>query len=420
MADELNFQIPPTGFDSYLNGIIPESQAITAGAFSVALQQIRNITKVSAATFARVVYSLESTKDLPDVNGTDVPTDKKLATAAKAQQGLGSGVYGTYTLSNYFGAMSGLPYFWKNIYDGIKNLETTRLKTIYKSLYDATTATQTSLWPGNNTVVQNYITQANTEITNIKNTSNATAVKILNTYYDITGIALKHEQRARFIALSPVPVPFDKKYASKPSAINSFVDAIPGYASDTLPHMTVQTLENISDIGTVGGQSIIALLRETRNQSRLAEAGITLDDNMPAKMDTDLEKKLMLNGTIAGAVEGINSENGNIYTIPSNADTEPYNYYDNGVKQITDYASGDITPIIDGTDNPIVNNLVPSGPGDDPPTPINPFVIDSNVDTFPPPDTNSDYIGTTVLPSIYNVSEAIAKVIECNCDCWIK
>ena len=540
MPTDINFQPPAPGFDSYLNGIIPQDQAVTAGAFSVSVQQIRNITKVETPSFAKVVYSMESTKDLPKTNGTDIPTDTQLANVAFNKQALGSGLYGTYTMSNYFGAMSGLPYSWGKIYELIKNLQTQKLNNIYSELYLATTWKEPDItvdyttydigsttyytvtgitinssggygrgsapkpeitisnggsakgifgtdknnigsvnngtygrligisdfiagpdstvepiasieyppidmlpvqtngnvaidgtnspdgtigWPDPmNDVVQGYIDQANAEIIDIRtNTTLAQQVRLLNSYWGITGTALKHEQRARYIALSPVPVPYDNRYGTMPTSINIFTDSVPNFGKDTMPNMTAQTLEQISDVDTTGGQSIIALMREARNQERLAEIGIELDNNLPIAMDIDLEKQLMLNGTLCGAVEGIQSPCGDcVYTIPADATTEPYNYYDNGLKIITGCKPGSIEPILNCDPNPIVNNCTPVGPGPTPPTPINPFVIDPNVNTFPVPVINSDYTGTTLKPSIYNVNDAIDKVIECNCDCWVK
>jgi hypothetical protein len=499
MADELNFQVQAKGFDSYLYGIIPNNQAIAAGAFSVSMQQVRNIEKVETPAFAKVVYNMEGTNELPSTNGTDIPTDPALATAAQNIYSLGSGVAGTFTTSNFFGAMSGLPYPLKNIYDNIKILETTNLKTIYQNLYLAVTwqqATATysgstftytnrgggygrggvaaptvtvggnpataiigtdpnniatygkivsitysggagvvvidpppgSGWPAMNTVVQGYIDQANAEILSIKNaTQNSIRVNLLNTYWNVTGTALKHEQRARFHAITPVPIPYNSRIGS---SLTVFVDAIPGYASSTEPNMAVQTLENITDRTTVGGQSVVAMLREQRNKERLAEVGIELDNNIPDTLDIEQEKQLMLNGTIPGALEGISSVSTNIdgnvstpiYTIPANPTCpQPYNYYDNGLKIITgNYVPGGIQPILNGDPNPIVNPNSPSGPGVDPAAPINPFVINQNVNTFPAPTVNSDYTGSTLCPSTYSVNEAVDNVVACNCDCWVK
>ena len=506
MVDPLNYQALPKGFDSYLIDIIPNDQAVAAGAFSVSMQQIRDVEKADTLKFAKVVYNMESTIELPETNGTDVPTDPALAAAAQEKMALGSGVYGTYTMSNFYGAMSGLPYPWKNLYDNIKNIQSQNLITIYQNLYlavkwnVATVSVQTSYnsgtglytvtgitlssqgggygrggasaptitlsnggagtttigtdpsnlntygkvlsvtltsagspsltiptatvasppgpgWPGMNSVVQGYIDSANAEIASIKN-QNAALANLLNTYWGVTGTALKHEQRARFHAITPVDIPFDNRFGLP---ISTFVDLLPNYAPSTEPNMAVQTLENISDRNSVGGQSIVAVLREERNKERLVEVGIDQDNNVPNKLDPNLAKQLILNGTVPGAVEGIVSPNGDIYTIPANPSCpQPYNYYDDGLKVITSYAPGSIQPILDGNPNPTVNPNSPSGPGVTPEAPINPWFINPNVNTFPVPNINSDYTGSTLCPSTYNVNDAIDKVIECNCDCWVK
>lgn len=557
MADELNFQIPKQGFDSYLYGIIPDDQAVLAGAFSVSMQQIRNIEKVDAQEFAKAAYNMESTVSLPLTNGTDIPTNVPLLNEAFRKEAIGSGVYGTYTMSNFFGAMSGLPYPWLNIYNYIKQLETTKLRNIYQELYLAvqwepatvsveydtytgpgpafntyyhvtgvtvtqdgggygrggaaaptitisggsgatatctigtdasnvgsngggtfgrvtsvtltSSGTDTTTIPtitiqcpptaslpvqsnGNkatggtntaqgttgwqspmNSVVQGYINQANDEIQAIKTSSskNFEASNTLNALWDITGIALKHEQRARYVGLPPVSVPWDRRYSDFPMALNIFVDSIPEFAKQTQPHMAVQTLEHISNVDVTGGQSIVAMMRQERNQDRLQDVGIQLDNNLLDKLPPGLERKLMVNGVLPGAVEGIPSRNGNIYTIPAWPDnTKPIRYISvddvgnindtpitiDTVREITELTPGGINPILDGDPNPIVNPEVPVGIGPIYPDPnINIFVIDDPL----PPQINTNFTGTTLLPSTYDVNDAIDKVIECNCDCWI-
>lgn len=731
MADELNFQLPEKGFDSYLAGIIPEDQAVLAGAFSVAMQQIRNIERVPAPEFARVVYNSETTIGLPLTNGTDVPTNTPLQTEVVTKEALGSGVNGTYTMSNFFGAMSGLPYPWKLLTKSIKDLTTQKLTNIYQEMFLGVTweyaevritqpywsttsrgfegsiaqpyvaptvsanpsnpayqpnpaepdydpypylngssgtptysssyysdggqpaiwdwyykigsltltedgggygrgtapnpsvyiavrtgrsgrsvpdtsinvpcsgglggycsptgatarapvgrdpqncasvgrktygrvslvpnlgspyawrtgdsqatinwvdltgqdtldnpprtpvlytgypgqstnprdntfvaanipretveiqdppiemlpvqasgakatngvntngrvfadpfmfgslgnlnpwepgapglqAYGTLFWPDpGNAVVQGYIDQANTEIQSIRtlNPQNFEASTQLNGLWDITAIALKHEQRARYIATAPVPIPWESRYADTPTALNTFVDSIPEYALQTAPHMAVQTLEHISNTDTTGGQSIIAMMRQERNQNRLAEVGIQLDNNMPVALPPQQEQRLMLNGTLPGAVEGIpagvipgigggGGTVGNvIYTIPSwPENTTPITYWDcaeNQLKQITNLKNGTIIPILNGEGCPIVNPEVPVGPG--PGFLPNPNIFENDNDsgsnpngTFPPANVNSNFTGTTLQPSTYNVGDAIEKVVECNCDCWIE
>jgi hypothetical protein len=527
MADQLNFQIPQQGYDSYLYGIIPDDQAVLAGAFSTSMQQIRNIDKVNLKDFAKVAFNTESTVGLPLTGGTDIPTDTPLSTAAKIKTALGSGVYGTYTMSNFFGAMSGLPYPWVNLYDNMKALETTTLTNIYKNIWSLVTwgtaeaqakivyngtnyvltgaivtapgggystapsvsfsngATGTTEigtdsenpatykrvtkinitnpgssassvtitiaappsdgnppWttvdpstgiPVRNTLIQAQIDAANNEIEAITESSaeNFEKSKVLNTLWNITGIALKHEQRARYISMNPVSVPWDTRLTTYPTGIYAFVDSIPDYAKETLPHMAAQTLEHISDLSLTGGQSIIAMMRQERNQERLSEIGIEQDNNLSNSLSDELEKKLIADGTLCGAVEGIESPDGCIYTLPAwPEDTNPVAYYDcnvEGLREILETKPGTIEPLLNGDPCPVVNSEVPESSGDPIDILIGVFPLGDDGGNIPnfsvpdpfPPNLDTTYTGTTLKPSTYNVPDAIDKVIECNCDCWV-
>jgi len=415
-SDELKFAIPEKGYGVYLKGILPEDQRVLAGAFSVAMQQIKNIDQVPIEKFAQAAYSTENMFGLNLVNGTDVPTDQQLARIAQGVCALGGGVYGTFTMSNFFGAMSGLPYPLREIYNGIKQLETQTLASIYQNLYLATTWNGATLsytlansspsdwyinsisiassgggygrggapapvitlpygasatctigtdpndlstygkvtsvtlvsggnhsndsgwyadieapptsdvggsnnpylfedWPSINAAIMSYIDDANNEILGITTSSptNFEASNILNTHWLITGKAMRQEQRARYIANSPVPQPkWDRWIANYPTTLYVFVDSIPTFAANTLPHMYSQTLENISDFDLVGGQSVVALMRESRNQERLNRAGLVLENNLANDMSPQDKIQLITNGTLPGALDGING-----YTIPA-------------------------------------------------------------------------------------------------------
>lgn len=540
------------GFGSYLYDILPKQQAVAAGALSFTMRQVRNIDRLDIKKFAKATKSLENTRTLALVNGTSKPTNQAMINNNQLIQALGSGPYGTYTMSDFFGCMSGLPYPWERIYNSIKNLETPELYDIDDNLFLAVTweeadvavvtetreveispgvfqteyrvasftivedgggygresapapiitasnggsgygvygtdntdigslgggtfgriisvvltdpgAWQTTVptatienppgpgWPAMNTVVQNYIDQANTEIANIFS-SNPGAGNVLNTYWDILGSQLTIEQRARYIGLSPVPVAKDYFSNPYPNAVDVFTDSIPNIAQDTAPHMAAQTLEAISDLNTIGGQSTVAMMRQERNQVRMIQAGIPLDNNIPADM-SDMDKKtLTTNGTLAAGINNViksptlntvlafpekyGNTNGVIgFTNPS----WPQNQLDeviitpspNGVYVPSDttfigqylpttaVGPGDITPILNGVPVPVVNPLIPVSV--DSPTGLEiPIVAPPNqIDTNIPPNLDTDYIGSTMLPATYSIQEAIDKVVECNCDCWL-
>lgn len=616
-AEALSFAIPENGFGTYLKNILPEDQRVLAGAFSTAMQQIKNIDQVQAEKFAQAAYSTENMFGLNLVNGTDVPTDQMLAKISQTVCALGAGVYGTYTMSNFFGCMSGLPYPLREIYDEIKALDTDNLKTIYQQLYLAVTweratttvvteeqAIQTSpgvyswqyritditinhnqssiinkggggyqrgntsntpvpppngTWggadyagsgsitveclvgddpqsvstldtlvgtygrvyklnitnlpspwytyktgqssstptkpvinfiideppttfggsgwsgsPNMNDAVQHYINEANAEIQAIQtaSASNFELSNILNINWLILGKALKQEQRARYIASSPVPIPFDQWLAMYPQSIYTFVDAIPGLGGNTLPHMYAQTLENISDLNLVGGQSIIALMRESRNQERLNRAGLVLDNNLASDLDTQSKTQLITNNTLPNAIDGING-----YTIPAFTEKSvPASYYDPCLPGLMCYneiqyvESNPVTAILAappptpepeppesptgyvpppspevlpaGTDavvpdtnfpceGTVVDPLYGSQPAPvatskigtgaavpcDPPTDY-PLGVNQPKNIIPP-ELDAEFISSGLSPSSPNVQQAINQVIVCNCDCWV-
>lgn len=536
-----NYSLPPIGFGSYLYNIIPTDQAIAAGAFSFTMRQIPGIENTDIKEFANVIKSMETVTDLNLLNGTSKPTNQDAIDKCIEMFGLGSGPYGSYTLSDFYGSMSGLPYPLEQIETTIKEVESTKLKNIYNQLFLAVTWEQaelklsyttrvdglttyytvtgititntgggygrgsapvptvtinggsgataivtigtddtdagsnkqgtfgritsvlltapgietstlptvtiqappigayavqpngniatgavnvsygTTAWPNPlNNVIQQYIDQANEEIVNIEN-NNVEKANKLKTYWNIVGEQLKIEQRTRYRLLKPVTIPKSDWDTSSPIALMSFVDFIPSYALATEPHMYAQTLEAIGNLNTLGGQSMVGLLREARNQYRLGTIGVELDNGIPSVLSGMERATLIANGTIKAGVN--NAIDG--YTNPS--------WFTNNINGI------DIAPVAKGvyvpTNSALVGTYIPNVgiiPRDLPPVvdpgtvvPVTPSPNDpivkppDDLDPNIPPNLNTDYTSSTLLPNSLNVNEAIDKVIECNCTCWI-
>ena len=325
---QLNIQVAAIGFGSYLTNILPPDLAVAAGAFAASMQQIKNIESIPIEKFAQVAANIETTKDLPLINGTDVPADQSLVNTASELVALGSGAYGTYTMSDFLGSMSGLPYPWKTLMTQISLLETGpnnsaaalggTLYEIYENLYNAVTAASPVML-----TIQGFIDQADAEISAIRSRSPLLSNR-LNTVWDLTGKQLTIEQRARYTALPPVPDPQDTFLSVYPVALYSFTDSMPVYSKLTNPHLYAQTLENISDWGTIGGQSIVGMMRESRNEERLAKIGITLDNNIPNTLDEKTVDVLLANGTVPGAIVGLPIKTDcpvTTFTVPANSNT---------------------------------------------------------------------------------------------------
>ena len=389
-------QALPNGFGSRLFVILPHAVAVAADAFSRTMQQITNIKNIPIEKFAQVVSNIETTQGLTLINTANIPTDSTQANAALALVALGSGPFNTYTYSDFFGCMSGLPYQWITINTLINQIQSSALSTIYSNLYIATQGSD----PGLDAAIQTQIDLANTEIASILST-NATQAVQLNQLWSSTATQLNIEQRARNNGL-----PANAIYGY-PTTTYGFVDNAANYAKQTQPNMSAQTLEAISNPCNLTGQSLIGLVRENRNQARLSLVGIPMNNNIPEVLSNSLSSELIANGTLGQTnpespgtpaypnkpVDANDICNDNI----SGKYLTPEGYFD---VQTTDY-------VIDGV---AVNFGTPVVPGSLAGSPY--------VDLIPP-ELNTLYTSDVLLSSSPSISDAIENVITCNCDCWV-
>lgn len=289
-------------------------------------------------------------------------------------------------------------------------------------------------WSWMNSPVQSYIDQANEEILAIRNNRPRESF-LLNKLWDRTGEQLTREQRARSIGLAPLPVPKDDNLNRFPTTQIVFTDAVPQFALNTKPHMTAQTLEAIANLCTSGGQSLVGMMRESRNQNKLTAIGIPLDNNIPDTITPKENKQLIANGLLPGTIpaklEQVRCEDGAILA-PS-----PVGYYDPNTNLYIVTNPG-IQPVIDDDGDSIlppqdpdtVDPNFPVFPPIDPREPGPGTPIDTGEPDFPgsfgggdfgtiiPPELNPPYFSNNVLSSVYSINEAIDDVIRCNCDCW--
>jgi hypothetical protein len=387
-------QVLVEGFGSYLTDILPHDIAVTAGAFGASMQQVKNITQIPIEKFAQVVASMETTQGLDLINGTNVPTDVSEAQIAYELVALGTGPYKTFTFSDFYGCMSGLPYNWPQLQTLITDLQTSNLTTIYQNLYNAIVAGPDPLdptpIPTYNSTVQSYIDAANAEIAVIRTVRPGASVD-LNDLYNTFATLLGNEQRARNTGLSPLPSPRDPYINKYPIVIYSFVDLLPLYGKQTQPHLAAQTLEAISNLTFGAGQSIIGVMRQARNQDRLNLIGITPDDNIPDVIID--QKEWIANGVLANSVPA--------YPV----DAVPLGYYD----PVTDTYNVYVTPV-PGVAQP-VDTGGPLIPGS---------LAKSPYQNLIPPQLNPLFTSDVLQPAQYSVPDAIEQVITCNCDCWLQ
>jgi hypothetical protein len=302
--------------------------------------------------------------------------------------------------------------------------------SVYPYTGASNSAYGTSGWPGMNSVVQNLIDDANTEINGIYS-SNQTACRSLNASWNQTGAQLTVEQRARQAALRP---PLDdlvrEDYLSVyPTSLETWVDSLGTYGKNVEPHMTAQTIEAISDWSLVGGQSIVGTMRENRNQDRLTAIGVSLDNNISSMLTAAQQSALIANGSLPTSTVNTNIPAGSDIADPStNIPGEEYT----GEEYTGDTNSATNETIVDD----VTISSEPDGYLDEETglyiviTDGTPEELDIGEAIFPgsfagspyskliPPNLNNWYASNTLLPNTYTVQEAIDEVIRCNCDCW--
>lgn len=423
--------------DSLL-GVIPEEMAYSCGAFSVSMQQIKNIMQADIEKVALSIIDLELTnKGLPLINtATGVPVNIPSADYLIDLKALGSGNSGTYRQIDFYGAASGWPYeIWYNpAVELIKKLGTAKLGKIYSDIY----ALSFSIDENRDSQLNALITAANTEIQAIYS-ANTTQCEELNYYWDKIGNQMFLEQRAW-----PYSIPKTTNVTDLVSSddIDVFVRSIEGWAIDNGEGETAQTLERISNLATLGGQSMVAMMREARNAERLNWPGVPPDNDVSGELDlcsASAVASLDSNGSIE-AVFMTAKSNGytnqappNIYVYPpgSGAELSAVIESDGSISGLVINNSGANLSYVDIVIDPppqcvpinyqdVAENIqqqaiatLPSGeiivsPFIDSPRFVdNPQVEERPLEPLPPPDTASP----TVL-------EAIEDVTKCNCDCW--
>jgi hypothetical protein len=268
----------------------------------------------------------------------------------------------------------------------------------------------------------------------------------LNDLYNQFGSQLGNEQRARNKGLSPLPNVTDPTaprdpYINKYSITEySFVDLLPLYGLQTQPNMAAQTLEAISDLTFVAGQSVIAAMREARNKDRLNYVGIAQDNNIPDFIE---EQKEWIANTIVDTTVVL--PDGNVIveqTLVGNAvpaypnTTDPLGYYDPQTETYNVYVvpispsinpnvniNTNINPNVSPSINPKINSKGTgrqAKPVDTGGPKVPGSLAKSPYQNLIPPQLSTLFTSDILLPAQYSVPDAIEQVITCNCDCWLQ
>lgn len=282
--------------------IIPADQALANKALQVALQQIKGISDTTLPALSDAYLALQTTNNLPEIEALTTPLPTSTVDFFNTNYATGSGPDGTLYLTDVIGfPVGGTSNVYtdavSNIYTTINTLESenklTTLNNIYTIMVDVNTGVygnpitgpianvplgNTSLTYANATVCYaNLLMPEARSASNAIISANANAVSLLNEEMDYLAesILLEHTEM-----LNAGVDLFDISSGGR-TAITSFVQNLYDYGKDTTENGPAWYLEQVTDTGTLAGQSVVGVMREGINIDVLSASGIGQDTEVP-------------------------------------------------------------------------------------------------------------------------------------------
>jgi hypothetical protein len=395
-----------------LEGILSAELIMACGALSMSLQQVKNIRSMDIERFAPVVANLEVPNNgMPLLNQTNgIAVDPKLMDAAQQRSALGSGNGGQYRMCDFFGAACGFPY--STWYEQIQRLVPSIMSSTLTGYYSALDAQAATI---DSATLTTMVAQIETEVTRIANANRVKADE-LNFYWTQIGRQLTVEQRAVALAYKNAE---ELSTGSSASDVENLMTQLETYALDSGVGQTATVLSGLADTSTVGGQSLVAALREARNAKRIQLAGGELNNNVQNYIDPCAASATAT--VVGGKITKV------VVTNPSNGYTQaqlpsilvyPVNVKKQAVL-VPVLAGGGIASvrIVDGGegyDQDTIHVEIEEPPQCQYSAPAQQTYNDTPYSQLISPEL--------VAPSdaIMTADEAIQSVITCNCDCWLE
>ena len=321
----VNSYLPTASGCDELGKIIPPAAATANKAIQVALQQINNISTTNLPALANVIlgnvdnpwnvtqpylansvvstgspqpsYS-RATDDVPagtDINNTaywtpttlgglstmaglpliesqTTPVDTSVTNYINTNMATGTGPGGTITTYDVLGLALDADNFAAQLATA-----TTAINTMQGagSLNTLNTAYTNILLAGNDAAVQTQINNANAAIAALSADPNVTTLNTAWCY-----MANYMNLSAKYI--SQAGIDYFNLQPGDQNSIYSFSQNLLSYGLLTPAVDAAEFLENIADTATLGGQAIVGVMREGRNNARLAAAGLYNTNQIPS------------------------------------------------------------------------------------------------------------------------------------------
>jgi len=283
-----------------LSKIIPADQALACKAMSVSLQQIKNISTLSLPQLAAAFVNTVTTKDLDQINALTTAVPANVAAYYTDYYATGTGTGNTLVLTDLLGAAVGVTYIdqLNNVVTTINSLNSlgalANLTTIYTRMENTVNSVYGNAVTGPVVIPAGYgagtyanadvalsnalISNAQVEISNIVS-AYPTQTTSLNTEFNT--MAQKVITESDNLTLATINIP--ELTTTDRGPVMSFVESLPTYGLNKEQNGPVWFLEQVADITTLGGQAIVACLREGQNLAILNNVGIGVDTGIPSE-----------------------------------------------------------------------------------------------------------------------------------------
>ena len=301
-----------------LGKVMPPDQAVASKAVQAGFQQITGLEQSTPAELAQaiqtvdpdsgaVVAGLSTTAGLPLIQNQTSVLDPAVV-SYYAGKSTGSGANGTITVSDVIGSLWGynVTSYLNSAAGSITSLPsgaTSTLLSIYNRMVNVTNGVYGSPSTGpitipagpaagsyadGNAAMAALIVSANTEISSIA-VSYSSQCASINSDFDTIANQLYMESQYQSIG----GVSYGSYQANSQPSITAFVQNLPRYGQNTEPNGTAYFLNQVADTDTLGGQAIVAVMREGVNSQQLNAAGLGTDikpasepENPPAPVVT--------------------------------------------------------------------------------------------------------------------------------------
>ena len=277
-----------------LSKIIPADQALAAKALATSLQQIAGITNMSLPVLANTVSQLQTTNNLPLVSALTQAVPANVANVFINSAG-GTGTNNTVLIIDILGTAAGTVHT-QALTNTVAQFNTMNLVSLtstyttmanvvngdygdpvtgpvviltgpYANTYtNADDAFGNALIPGAQSEISNTVAAYPTQVTTLNQDWGNMANQLV----------LEQNQQAN------ANLNFSELQANSTSSIYGFIQSLPSYGADTTEGGTTQFLESVANLTDFTGQSIVASLRQTINQTVLTAAGIQTNSNIPS------------------------------------------------------------------------------------------------------------------------------------------